>query len=99
MNPFPPWDWNQCTVAGDRLINPFYSIFDSFLSTLLTFPIVIAIWYTNTWNTAYIPINSNGVYDNTGARYHVSNAINERGLFDETTYKAWEIVAGFSRSL
>jgi len=23
-----------------------------------TFPIIIALWYTNVWNTGYLPINS-----------------------------------------
>jgi len=89
LNPFPTWDWNQCTAVVDPLINPFYSTFNSFLGTLLTFPIIVAIWYTNTWNTAYIPINSNNVHDNTGARYHVLNVVNEHGLYDEASYKAY----------
>ena len=32
---------------------------DSLFQTLLTFPIIIAIWFTNTWYTGYFPINSN----------------------------------------
>src|SRR5882757_5949496 len=64
INPFPTWDWNQLTVAGDPLINPFYSIVNGFLGTLLTAPIILALWYTNTWNTAYIAINDNHVWDN-----------------------------------
>ena len=89
LNPFPTWDWNQCVVAGDPLINPFYSIFNSFLGTLFTFPVVLAIWYTNTWNTAYIPINSNRMYDNTGALYQVLKTVDEDGLFDAAAYKAY----------
>jgi hypothetical protein len=57
LNPLPTWDWNQLTAATDPLINPFYSIFNGFLGMLITAPIILAIWYTNTWNTAYIPIN------------------------------------------
>ena len=89
LNPFPTWDWNQCSVIGDPLINPFYSIVNSFLGTLLIFPIVVAIWYTNTWNTAYLPINSFGVYDNTGSRYRVLNTVDEQSLFHEASYKAY----------
>ena len=89
LNPLPTWDWNQCVVAGDPLINPFYSIFNSFLGTLFTFPIILAIWYTNTWNTAYIPINTNIVFDNTGTRYQVLKIVDENGLFDEDAYKAY----------
>jgi len=89
LNPLPTLDWNQCVVFGDPLINPFYSTFNSFLGTLFTFPIVLAIWYTNTWNTAYLPINSNRVFDNTGARYNISMTVDENGLFNEPAYKAY----------
>ena len=89
LNPLPTWDWNQCIVAGDPLINPFYSTFNSFLGMLFTLPIVLVIWYTNTWNTANIPINSNRVFDNAGAPYEVLNIVDENGLFNETAYKAY----------
>ena len=89
LNPLPTWDWNQCVVVGDPLINPFYSTINSFLGTLFTLPVIVFLWYTNTWNTAYIPINSNVVFDNTGARYEVSNIVDENGLFNEAAYKAY----------
>jgi hypothetical protein len=87
LNPFPTWDWNQFTVTIDPLIDPFYSVFNFFLGTLITALIVLAIWYTNTWNTAYIPINNNHVWDNTGSRYEVSRVVNnDTTLFDEEGY-------------
>ena len=89
LNPFPTWDWNQLTVAGDPLINPFYSIFNGFLGTLITAPIILAIWYTNTWNTAYIAINDNHVWDNTASRYKVLKVVNNETMFDEAGYKAY----------
>jgi hypothetical protein len=90
LNPFPTWDWNQLTVAADPLINPFYSVFNGFLGTLVTAPIVLAIWYTNTWNTAYIAINDNHVWDNTGSRYKVLRVVdNDTTLFNEEGYKAY----------
>ena len=89
LNLLPTWDWNQCVVVGDPLINPFYTTINSFLGTLFTLPVVVFLWYTNTWNTAYIPITSNGVFDNTGTRYKVLNAVDEDGLFNEAAYKAY----------
>ena len=89
LNPLPTWDWNQCVVAGDPLVNPFHSTFNSFLGALFTLPIILVIWYTNVWNTAYIPINSTSVFDNTGAHYNVSNIVDENGLFNEAAYKAY----------
>ena len=89
LNPISTWDWNQLTVLGDPLIDPFYSIFNRFLGTLLTAPIILAIWYTNTWNTAYLPINDNHVWDNTGSRYQVSKVVGGNTMFDEAGYKAY----------
>jgi hypothetical protein len=62
LNPLPTWDWYQLTVVTDPLINPFYSIFNRFLGMLITAPIILAIWYTNTWNTAYISINEHIIW-------------------------------------
>lgn len=55
----------------------------------VTMPIIIAIWYTNTWYTGYLPINSNGVFDNTGSRYNVSNAVNADTHFDPAGFEAY----------
>lgn len=70
--------------------------------TLITLPIIAAIWYSNTWETAYLPINSNvrlvfltflppksaaqHVYDNTGSLYSVANAVGNNTLFDQALY-------------
>jgi len=60
-----------------------------FAGALVTFPIVVALWFTNTWYTGHLPINSLRVYDNTGKLYKVALAVNDRTLFDETSYKAY----------
>ena len=91
LNPFSTWDWNQLTVAGDPLINPFYSIFNYFLGTLIAAPITLAVWYANTWYTAYIAINDNHVWDNTGSRYKVLNVVDKDSTFDEAGYKAYSL--------
>ncbi|CAK5282652.1 unnamed protein product [Mycena citricolor] len=54
--------------------------------TMITFPVIVAIWYTNTWNTGYLPINSNRVFDNTGNFYNVSRAVGPDTLFDAQLY-------------
>lgn len=38
---------------------------------------------------ADLPINSNGVFDNTGERYNVSMAVNAEALFDAEAYRAY----------
>jgi hypothetical protein len=34
-----------------------------------------ALYYSNVWNAAYLPIQSNAVYDNTGKTYNVTRVI------------------------
>lgn len=60
-----------------------------FLGALVTFPVVVALWFTNTWYTGHLPINSNRVFDNTGKFYKVGLVVNDRTLFDEISYKSY----------
>ncbi|KAJ7861039.1 OPT-domain-containing protein [Mycena leptocephala] len=86
LNPIPTFDWNQLVYAVDPLIYPFFSTFNTFLGTAITLPIIAALWYSNTWNVGYFPINSNHVYDNTGELYTVANAVGNNTLFDQALY-------------
>ncbi|KAJ7238969.1 OPT oligopeptide transporter protein-domain-containing protein [Mycena rebaudengoi] len=87
LNPLPTFDWNQFVVFVDPLIFPFFSTFNTFLGSLVTLPIIVALWYTNTWYTGYLPINSNRVFDNSGKVYNVSNAVGSNTLFDQTKFE------------
>ncbi|KAJ6616612.1 OPT-domain-containing protein [Mycena sp. CBHHK59/15] len=87
LNPIPTFDWNQLVYAVDPLIFPFFATFNTFLGTLITLPIILALWYSNTWFTGYLPINSNHVFDNTGELYSVANAVGNNTLFDQALYE------------
>ncbi|CAK5279804.1 unnamed protein product [Mycena citricolor] len=87
FNPVPTFDWNQLTYLLDPIISPFYATFNSFIGALITFPVIVAIWYTNTWNTGYLPINSNHVFDNTASPYNVSRATGSDKLFNQARYE------------
>lgn len=90
INPWPTWDWNTLLFDGtDPLMIPFFSTFNKFIGAALGGFVIAAMWYTNAYNTGYLPINSNRVYDNTGSLYNVSNAVNEHGLFDAEKYEAY----------
>ncbi|KAJ6509641.1 OPT-domain-containing protein [Mycena vulgaris] len=78
LNPIPTFDWAQFTVYVDPLIYPFFSTFNA---------IILALWYTNTWNTGYLPINANQVFDNTGNRYNMSNVVGGNTFFNQVLYE------------
>ncbi|KAJ6505760.1 OPT-domain-containing protein [Mycena vitilis] len=89
INPLPTFDWNMIVIEVDPLISPFFATFNLFLGALFTFPIIAALWYTNTWNTGYLPINSNLVFDNTANLYSVANAVGSDTMFNQTMYESY----------
>lgn len=48
---------------------------------------IIGWYWNNTWNTAYLPINSNDVFDNTGNTYNVTAILDSEGKFDNELYQ------------
>ncbi|KAI2468876.1 OPT-domain-containing protein [Annulohypoxylon bovei var. microspora] len=90
VNPWPTWDWNTLLFdQTDPLMIPFFSTFNKFIGAAIACCVIIALWYTNTYSTAYLPINSNRIFDNTGGLYNVSKAVDDRGLFDPVKYEAY----------
>jgi hypothetical protein len=50
---------------------------------------VLGIWFTNAWNTAYLPINSPGTWDNTAGRFNVTKIIDNQGNLDLAAYQEY----------
>jgi hypothetical protein len=92
LNPFPTFDWNILlwdSPPQDPLIVPFFNTFNKFIGSFLAVLVILGVWYTNSFNTGYLPINSNRVFDNTGGLFNVSKVINKKGLFDAAKYEAY----------
>lgn len=90
LNPFPTMDWNTLLFDyTDPLMVPFFNTVNKTIGCFFATMVVFAVWFTNTYNTGYLPINSNHVFDNTGTLYNVSRAINSKGLFDPEKYEAY----------
>lgn len=66
---------------------PFFSTFNRFIGAFASFWIVLAFWYSNVYNTGYLPINTNRVYDNMGKLYNISRAVDDKGMFDQQGYE------------
>jgi hypothetical protein len=92
LNPLPTFDWNILLwddPPQDPLMVPFFNTFNKFIGSFLSMFIILAIWYTNSYNTGYLPINTPRVFDHFGEHYNVSLAINEKGLFNAAKYDAY----------
>ncbi|KZW01241.1 OPT-domain-containing protein [Exidia glandulosa HHB12029] len=82
LNPFPTFDWNWMIRCDSDHANQYVGL-------LIGIPIIAGIWYGNVFNTGYLGINSNRVFDNTGSPYNVTRILTPEGLFDEAAYKAY----------
>ena len=90
FNPWPTFDWNVMLYdLLDPLMVPWFSTVNRTLGMWLFGFVIMGIYYTNTWNTGYLPINSNRVFDHFGQLYNVSMAIDDKGLFDKEKYMSY----------
>ncbi|KAF3024152.1 hypothetical protein E8E14_007550 [Neopestalotiopsis sp. 37M] len=87
FNPWPTFDWNIVAYTGtDPLMVPAFSTFNTVGGGFIFGLIIIAIYFTNTWNTGYIGIVDNHVFDHFGSRYNVSRALDAHGMYDHEKY-------------
>ncbi|OCF34038.1 OPT family small oligopeptide transporter [Kwoniella heveanensis BCC8398] len=90
LNPWPTFDWNMNTLVGAGLYLPTFAIANQVVGIIIAAIMILAVWFTNTWNTGFLPINSNGTFDNTGSRYNVTSVLNAAtGKLDETLYRSY----------
>ncbi|KIL87385.1 hypothetical protein FAVG1_09091 [Fusarium avenaceum] len=92
FNPLPTFDWNIATYYIDPLLVPFHVTVNMFLGAALGGITIIAMYWNNTYNTGYLPINTNTMFDNTGGKYNVSSILDDRGLLDAEKYQAYSQV-------
>ncbi|KAG5799823.1 hypothetical protein H9Q69_001131 [Fusarium xylarioides] len=89
LNPFPTFDWNIVTMGCDPLMVPFFTTFNLFCGTMLSFFVILGVYYGNGYYTSYLPVNSNRAFDHFGGLYNVSAILDERGIFDPDKYEAY----------
>ncbi|KAG5927758.1 hypothetical protein E4U42_001805 [Claviceps africana] len=89
-NPISSFDWNTLSTYTAPLSYPFFVTLQQYIGTFLGGLIIIAFYYSNVKWTAYLPINSSGIFDNTGNPYNISKVINPgSGIMNEDAYKAY----------
>ncbi|QRW03697.1 OPT oligopeptide transporter protein [Ceratobasidium sp. AG-Ba] len=70
------FDWSQISFIGSPLMVPWWAEVHVMLGFVLFYWIVVpALYYSNTWNFAYLPISSSHPYDRFGEMYNVSRVI------------------------
>ncbi|KAG8709518.1 hypothetical protein FRC08_018297 [Ceratobasidium sp. 394] len=70
------FDWSQISFIGSPLMVPWWAEVHVMIGFVLFYWIVVPIlYYTNTWNFAYLPISSSRPFDRFGQPYNVSRVI------------------------
>lgn len=89
---FITFDWTVISYFGSPLVTPWWAQVNTTVSFVFWFWLIVPIiYFTNTWNTAYFPVNSPRTYTNTGAVYDVTQIITD-GLFDVEKYRNYSPV-------
>jgi OPT family oligopeptide transporter len=88
FNPITTFDWNVATSSYSPLAQPFFATCTMYIGSILGGFIILGIYYSNMYNTAYLPINSSSAFANDGTTYNVSNVIVDNTLV-ETMYQSY----------
>ncbi len=87
FNPWSTFDWN---VAGtSALVTPFFSTVQQYGARVLSGLVIIGMYWGNYYWSAYMPINSNESFDNTGMTYNVTRIMGNDGYINEAAYKEY----------
>lgn len=92
FNPLPTFDWNIITHYIDPLVIPFSVTVNILFGTFLGGLVIIGIYYTNAYSTAYLPINSNSMFNHYGKAFNVSAILDDRSWLDEAKYQEYSPV-------
>jgi OPT family small oligopeptide transporter len=81
------FDWAQIAYIGSPLLTPWWAAANVVGGLVLVMWIVAPIlYYKNVLFSAYLPILSSAVFDNTGKPYKVSKILTTDFLFDKVAY-------------
>ncbi|KAL1624245.1 hypothetical protein SLS56_007947 [Neofusicoccum ribis] len=92
FNPLPTFDWNVATHNIDPLVIPFAVTLNTSIGCFLGGITLIGLYYTNTYHTGYLPINTNSMFNHYAKSYNVSAVLDDRGWLDEEKYQAYSPV-------
>ncbi|OCL08189.1 OPT-domain-containing protein [Glonium stellatum] len=81
------FDWSQIAYIGSPLVVPFWAALNIVGGLVIVMWIMAPImYYSNVMFSAYMPILSAAVFDNTGKPYDVSKILTPDFLFDKKAY-------------
>lgn len=87
------FDWAQIAYIGSPLTTPFWAAMNVVGGLVVVMWIIAPIcYYNNVFYSAYMPILSSAVFDNTGKMYDVARILTPDFLFDRAAYENYSRV-------
>ncbi|KAJ2933165.1 hypothetical protein H1R20_g3881, partial [Candolleomyces eurysporus] len=84
------FDWAQIAYIGSPLATPWWAEANIAVGFVVLFWIATPIlYYTNTWDSMYMPISGRGSYDNRAKSYQVQRIVNPDATFNQEAYEAY----------
>ncbi|GAA5831598.1 hypothetical protein JCM3766R1_004947 [Sporobolomyces carnicolor] len=85
------FDWSQVAYIGSPLVIPWWAAVNVFCGVAIAFWIIAPImYYTNVWDSAYLPMSTSEVFDRFGVPYNTSAVIDSTNLsLNETAYQSY----------
>jgi OPT family small oligopeptide transporter len=83
------FDWSMIAYFGSPLVTPWWSEVNTASSLVLFLWILVPIiYYTNSFNSKWLPISGSTIFDNTGSPYDPTAVLTD-GTFDVEKYRAY----------
>ncbi|KAH6903907.1 OPT oligopeptide transporter [Coprinopsis sp. MPI-PUGE-AT-0042] len=82
------FDWAQIAYIGSPLATPWWAEANIAVGFVFFFWFLTPIvYFTNAWDSQYMPISGRGSYDNTQNTYNVSRILTADSTFDQQAYE------------
>ncbi|KAJ8097257.1 OPT oligopeptide transporter protein-domain-containing protein [Lipomyces tetrasporus] len=88
FNPISTFDWAVVNLS-DPLVVPFFSVMNKYAGMFFSSFLLLGMYWTNYKFTAYLPPNSNDVYDKYGDSFDVGRVMDENKLLNVTAYRTY----------
>jgi OPT family small oligopeptide transporter len=75
--------------GGQGVTAPFFAQLQQYILRVFGGIVILAMYYSNAMWTAFLPANSNGVFDNTGQPYNYTRVITDDSKIDLDAYKEY----------